>query len=65
MEHIMKLQPDYFNYILNGTKRIELRLNDEKRSQINLGDIILFKKETDLNEYFRCKVVALLKYNSF
>lgn len=36
MEHIMKLQPDYFNYILNGTKRIELRLNDEKRSQINL-----------------------------
>ena len=61
----MKLQPDYFNYILNGTKRIELRLNDEKRSQINLGDIILFKKEPDLNEYFRCKVVALLKYNSF
>ena len=61
----MKLQPDYFNYILNGTKRIELRLNDEKRSQINLGDIILLKKEPDLNEYFRCKVVALLKYNSF
>ena len=29
MIHEMKLQPKYFNYILNGTKRIELRLNDE------------------------------------
>lgn len=31
MEHIMKLQPKYYNYILNGTKRIEIRLFDEKR----------------------------------
>ena len=31
MIHEMKLQPEYFNFILNGTKRIEIRLNDEKR----------------------------------
>lgn len=31
MLHQMKLQPEYFNYVKNGTKRIELRLNDEKR----------------------------------
>lgn len=31
MEHEMKLQDKYYNYILNGTKRIELRLYDEKR----------------------------------
>ena len=30
MIHEMKLQPEYFNYILKGTKRIEIRLNDEK-----------------------------------
>ena len=27
MEHILKLQPKYFDYINDGTKRIELRLN--------------------------------------
>ena len=26
MEHEMKLQPEYYNFILNGTKRIEIRL---------------------------------------
>ena len=34
--HEMKLQPEYYNYILNGTKRIEIRLNDEKRSKIKI-----------------------------
>ena len=31
MNHEMKLQPKYYDFILNGTKRIEIRLNDEKR----------------------------------
>ena len=31
MIHEMKLQSRYYDYILNGTKRIEIRLNDEKR----------------------------------
>ena len=42
MEHEMKLQPEYYNFILNGTKRIELRLLDEKRSKIKIGDTIKF-----------------------
>ena len=32
MEHEMKLQPEYYNFILNGTKRIEIRLFDEKKT---------------------------------
>ena len=44
MTHEMKLQPKYFDYILNGTKRIEIRLNDEKRKKIKLGDKIKFLK---------------------
>ena len=40
MEQEMKLQPEYYNFILNGTKRIEIRLFDEKRQQIKIGDII-------------------------
>ncbi len=65
MVHEMKLQPEYYNYILNGTKRIEIRLFDEKRQQIKLGDTIIFLKEPELNESFNTKVVGLLRYNSF
>ena len=61
----MKLQPQYFNFILNGTKRIEIRLNDEKRQNIKLGDKIKFLKEPDLNESFEAQVIGLLRYNSF
>ena len=65
MLHEMKLQPQYFNFILNGTKRIEIRLNDEKRQNIKLGDKIKFLKEPDLNESFEAQVIGLLRYNSF
>lgn len=65
MIHEMKLQPEYYNFILNGTKRIEIRLFDEKRQQIKIGDTIKFLKEPELNEPFEAKVVGLLRYNSF
>lgn len=65
MIHEMKLQPKYFNYILNGIKRIELRLNDEKRQTIKVGDTIKFLKEPNLDEYFLVKVIELIKYDSF
>lgn len=32
----MKLQPEYYNFILNGTKRIEIRLFDEKDNKLKL-----------------------------
>ena len=64
-DHEMKLQPKYYNFILNGTKRIEIRLFDEKRQKIKLGDTIKFSKETDLNESFIAKVIGLLRYNNF
>ena len=59
----MNLQPKYFDFIKDGTKRIELRLYDEKRRSIQLGDIIEFAKSDD--EKFKAKVVGLLRYNSF
>jgi len=65
MKHEMKLQPKYYNYILNGTKRIEIRLYDEKRQGINLGDTLVFYKEPELSESFEAKVVGLLRYNNF
>lgn len=65
MKHEMKLQAEYFNFILNGTKRIEIRLFDEKRQKIKIGDKIKFLKEPNLDEFFLTKVVGLLRYDSF
>ena len=47
MTHKMYLQDKYFDFIKNGTKRIELRLNDEKRQQIKIGDSIEFSNKKD------------------
>ncbi|MBF0987295.1 MAG: DUF3850 domain-containing protein, partial [Clostridiales bacterium] len=52
MLHEMKLQAEYYNFILNGTKKIEIRLNDEKRQKIKIGDSIKFLKEPELKESF-------------
>ena len=61
--HLMNLQPKYFDFIKDGTKRIELRLYDEKRRQIQLGDIIEFFKSED--DKIRTEVIGLLRYHSF
>ena len=63
--HEMKLQPKFFDFIKYGTKRIELRLYDEKRRNIELGDKIIFKKEPMLEEVVETTVVGLLRYKSF
>ena len=61
----IKLQPKYYDYVKNGTKRIELRLNDEKRQLIKIGDEIKILKEPNLDESIKVKVTGLLKYASF
>lgn len=61
--HRMRLQPKYFDFIKGGTKRIELRLYDEKRQLIRLGDVIEFTKSE--NEKFKTEVIGLLHYKSF
>ena len=63
MKHAMNLQNRYFDFIKNGTKRIELRLNDEKRAKIQLGGEIIFAKND--GEKLTSKVVGLLQYDNF
>ena len=48
MIHIMKLKEQYFNYIKYGTKKYEIRLNDEKRKNIKRGDFIEFQKDRNI-----------------
>ncbi|MFR5876935.1 MAG: ASCH domain-containing protein [Eubacterium sp.] len=42
MKHYFNLKDSPFEKIANGTKTIELRLYDEKRQKINVGDEIVF-----------------------
>ena len=65
MQHTLKLQPRFFDFIKNGTKRIELRLNDKKRQKIKVGDTITFYKEPALQETLTARVVELLPYPTF
>ena len=42
MTHIMRLNTSPFEMIASGEKTIELRLNDEKRRKITIGDEISY-----------------------
>ena len=63
--HVMGLQPEPFEKMRSGKKTIELRLFDEKRKTIQLGDIIEFQKQPEEQETVRTEVVALLRYKPF
>lgn len=65
MKYIMKLNSKYFEYMKNGTKRVEIRLNDEKRRDIQIGDEIIFKKEPELTNEIHTKIIDLKIKKSF
>lgn len=64
MRHNMKLRQGPYNSICYGNKDIEMRLNDEKRQLINVGDIITFTN-VETMECFDTKVISLHIYNDF
>ena len=60
----MKLHNQPFEKIKNGTKTIELRLNDEKRQLLKIKDIIEFTNRQTL-EKILVEIEELHKYPSF
>ena len=64
MKHNMKLNNEPYNSICYGNKDIEMRLYDEKRQLINIGDIITFTNRNTMDS-FDTEVVNLYRYNSF
>ena len=62
--HEMKLNPAPFAMIKSGRKTIELRLFDEKRRKIKVGDGITFTN-TDTGEKLTKTVKALHRFDSF
>lgn len=64
MIHKMNLQDNPFESIKNGTKTIEMRLYDEKRQKINIGDIIEFNND-NTNLILKAEVIKLHLFKSF
>lgn len=62
---VMKLRELPFEQIREKTKIWEVRLNDEKRKNIMVGDSILFRKLPDLFDGIVCRVVDIKHFNSF
>ncbi|MBO6046986.1 MAG: ASCH domain-containing protein [Erysipelotrichaceae bacterium] len=65
MTHNMTLFDHPFKMIKSGQKTIELRLNDEKRSQIKVGDEIIFSLKDDPSQTIHVQVIALHHYPTF
>lgn len=65
MKHVMKLHSTPFEMIQSGRKTIELRLHDEKRRLISIGDEIKFVSLSDPTISLNCRVIALHKFDSF
>lgn len=65
MVHLMGLYEEYFKAIKNGKKTVEVRLNDEKRRKIKIGDTIEFIKVPERNETMQVKVTELRSYDTF
>lgn len=64
MEHIMNLQPAPMEMIRSGRKTIELRLYDEKRRSISVGDSICFLGAQE-QDTLRVRVKALHVFDTF
>ncbi|QDH22636.1 ASCH domain-containing protein [Saccharibacillus brassicae] len=65
MKHVMTLFPEYFNSTCSGRKQVEVRLNDEKRRVMNVGDTIQFECLPDRKRTVKAIVEELYKYETF
>jgi len=65
MIHNMKLRPEQFDNIKYNNKIMEVRLNDKKRRQINVGDKIKFYRSPELSEFIIVKVKDISIFLTF
>lgn len=65
--HEMNVDGKWFDKIVDGSKTIELRLNDEKRSCVKVGDYLILNNLDENSGLIKCvvKVTALHKFENF
>ncbi len=64
-QHCMRLAPEPFESIRQDRKTVELRLWDEKRRRLKIGDVIRFERADDGAKVLRVRVTELLRFPSF
>ena len=65
MEMIVHLHPEIFDIVLQGTKDVEIRVNDEKRRALKVGDTLIFVKRPGEQEKLKTTVKNLVYFSSF
>lgn len=62
---IVHLDEDIFEVVRNGDKNVEVRINDEKRKKLKIGNEIIFLKRPLEVETLKAEVIDLKYYESF
>lgn len=65
MEMKVHLHPEVFDIVMDGKKNVEVRVNDEKRRQLKVGDTLLFLKRPDEDEQVRAVIKNLVYFSNF
>jgi ASC-1-like (ASCH) protein len=63
--HEMRLHPVPFQMIRDGIKTVEIRLNDEKRKLMKVGDTIEFSLRPDPEQKCVAEIMGLDHFSSF
>ena len=63
--HRMHLAPQPMRRMWDGRKTLELRLNDPKRRELRVGDVIRFEDTTDETELLQAEITELMPFPSF
>ena len=61
----MKVKEKYYKLLKSGLKTIELRLFDEKRQKIRIGDEIVFSNLDDESDSFTARVIKFYRADNF
>ena len=65
MEMFVHLHPEVFDIVLNKDKDVEIRVNDEKRRKLNVGDTLVFLNRGNEEEQIRATITNLVYFNNF
>lgn len=59
------LDSDIFDIVKNNSKNVEIRLNDEKRKKLKVGDTLIFLKRPNDDDEIKGIITNLVYFNNF
>lgn len=59
------LDSDIFDIVKNNSKDVEIRLYDEKRKKLKVGDTLIFLKRPNDLEELKATITNLVHFNNF